>query len=206
MLLGSRISGVEAPPSSTMGYAPCPTTHEFLEARAARPAPRAARAACWSSGGGGDRPLAGEGGDVQSARGGGVDTPAGALPGGDRPLAASRRSMSTRSRRSGKSSWPGLGLRVSGTTTGYAHPTVGNSVGPYQLPVPGRNYPAGSRYLPSGDAGGFIGGVGIELEAVLARHSDLVPLSRWPRWRHDPVRPCEAGPPNHHDDKVDSDQ
>jgi len=28
-----------------------------------------------------------------------------------------------------------------GTSTGYAHPTVGNSVGPYQLPVPGHNYP-----------------------------------------------------------------
>ena len=31
-----------------------------------------------------------------------------------------------------------------GTKTGYGHPTVGHSVGPYQLPVPGRNYPDGT--------------------------------------------------------------
>ena len=29
-----------------------------------------------------------------------------------------------------------------GTKTGYGYPTVGNSVEPYLLPVPGRNYPA----------------------------------------------------------------
>ena len=28
-----------------------------------------------------------------------------------------------------------------GTKTGYGHPTVGNSVGPYEEPVPGGNYP-----------------------------------------------------------------
>ena len=40
-----------------------------------------------------------------------------------------------------------------GKTTGYEHSTVGTSVGPYELTVPGANYPyrgrgeGGSRYL-----------------------------------------------------------
>ena len=40
-------------------------------------------------------------------------------------------------------------MGVLGGEAGHGHPTVGKSVGPYQVPAPGRNYPSGPAGEPS---------------------------------------------------------